>query len=372
MGNLRTDKVHRRRADVHCNERVNYPWDGLDVDAANLGGSQPTLPNLIDPSLATTTASLERGFDAGFQILQPPGASFADVLAFEADYVRLFMDETPVAEKKEILHVVCDRVLPYRAQVPPRIFPPQSFYDILLQNEVDLENITFPVKRCVTWFHTLTIEQADNCIERVLKARENVGRERSDLEDQSRPTPPPKGSRKTRSASIVDHQHPLLSVELTQEPTMTSRKIIGSSEEFLELSDAYTTHIRREKSSDDGTADPTWPSTTQEKLVYVEQAVMAIYDVSDFVEKTSALEKKARIDSLTSQQQTNDGEDQARTSKKRKLPEQADCKTPTMGKKIPKLNPVEAVLASSGKSPKEQLKAVLRHELKDFEAEYLG
>lgn len=43
-----------------------------------------------------------------------------------------------------------------------------------------------------------------------------------------------------------------------------------------------------------------------------------------------------------------------------------------MGKKIPKLNPVEAVLVGSSKSPKEQLKAILRHELKDIEAEYLG
>ncbi|KAI8244186.1 hypothetical protein K4K57_004389 [Colletotrichum sp. SAR 10_99] len=332
------------------------------------------LPSFIDPSMATSTASPERGFDPEFELIQPPGASFADVLAFEADYVRLFMDETPSAEKKEILHVVCglDRVLPYRAQVPPRIFPPQSFYDILLQNEVDLENVTFPVKRCVAWFHTLTIEQADDCIERVRKARENVGRERSGLEDQPRPTAQPKRSRKAKSASIVDHQHPLLLEELTEEPTMTFRKIIGSSEEFLELSDAHTTHIRREKLSDAENADPTWPSTAEEKLAYVEQAVMAIYDVSDFVEKTSALEKKARIDSLTSQQQTNHGEDEARPSKKRKLAEQAACKNPPMGKKIPKLNPVEAVLASSGKSPKEQLKAILRHELKDFEAEYLG
>ncbi|KAJ0340157.1 hypothetical protein COL154_010443 [Colletotrichum chrysophilum] len=153
---------------------------------------------------------------------------------------------------------------------------------------------------------------------------------------------------------------------------MTFRKIIGSSEEFLELSDAYITHIRHEKSSNAEDADPTWPSTTQEELAYVEQAVMAIYDVSDFVEKTSALEKKARIDSSTSQQQTNDGEDEPRPSKKRKLTDKAACETPTMGKKIPKLNPVEAVLTASSKSPKEQLKAILRHELKDIEAEYLG
>lgn len=104
-----TGKDRRRRADVNWNENANYPWDRLGVNAANLGGSQPMLPNFIDPSLTTTTGSLEQGFEQECQLLQPPGSSFADVLAFEADYVRLFMNETPSSEKKEILHIVCGK-----------------------------------------------------------------------------------------------------------------------------------------------------------------------------------------------------------------------------------------------------------------------
>ncbi|KAI8211832.1 hypothetical protein K4K54_004529 [Colletotrichum sp. SAR 10_86] len=291
---------------------------------------------------------------------------------FDAEYHSLFRQDTAQKTKEHIFGVVCDKVLPYRAQEYPRLFPPVMFYDLLCQNDADRARTAPLARRCAAWFHDLTIEQADHCVARILRARQDMNGRSNLPERQPQKAVAPKRSRSSKSSLAMDHQHPVLATELAKAPTMTYREIIKNSEDFEVLSKAYSTHIRKEKLDDVEKTDDTWPITTQEELMYVKQAVMAIYDTTEYVEKTAALQKKARIDALTSQQKdaSRDGDTEPR--KKRKLADATALKTDSMGKKIPKLNPVEAVLASPEKSPREQLKAIIRHELKDFEVAYLG
>lgn len=218
----------------------------------------------------------------------------------------------------------------------------------------------------------MTIEQADHCVDRILRARQDMNGEINLPEKQSQKAVAPKRSRSSKSTLAMDHQHPVLVTELAKAPTMMYREIIKNSEDFEVLSKAYSTHIRKEKLDDVEKTDDTWPVTTQKELMYVKQAVMAIYDTTEYVEKTAALQKKARIEALTSQQKDASRDGDTEPQKKRKLADATALKTESMGNKIPKLNPVEAVLANPEKSPREQLKAVLRHELKDFEVAYLG
>lgn len=209
-------------------------------------------------------------------------------------------------------------------------------------------------------------------MDQILRARQDMNGKINLPEKQPQKAAGPKRPRSTKSPLAIDHQHPVLVTELAKAPTMTYREIIKNAEDFEALSKAYNTHIRKAKLDDVDKTDGTWPVTTQKELMYIKQAVMAIYDTTEYVEKTAALQKKARIEALTSQEKDANGGGDTEPRKKRKLADATALKTDSMGKQIPKLNPVEAVLANPEKSPREQLKAVLRHELKDFEVAYLG
>ncbi|KAF9880121.1 hypothetical protein CkaCkLH20_02075 [Colletotrichum karsti] len=392
-GNFASDYSVDSSAGLSCDDFNLWNYDGSlpHVVPRNSFGMDPSnnIPNATFGDLqnvgmqASALPQISSSFEPGPSFftrmqepdIQPHGPAMLDaVQMIEADpdveFASLFDDNTPNATTDEILRVVCDKILPYRAKDFPRLFPPVYFYELLLQNEEDRDEVIPLATRCVKWFLNMTPEQADSRIAEIHEVRRAMKAKGLDQEPQAHPAKNTKRSRSAKKAAITSHQHPVLVAELAKSPRMEYRPSIRSMEEYLTLSEAYVTYIRQMELNDVAETDETWPSTTAMEIQYVKQAALAIFDTTDFAEKTDALNNKAHIDKLTAERQGEaDGEaDSVGNIKKRKRGADATDAV----KKLPKLNPSESILADPNSSPARLLKAVLRYEITDFEVELLS
>ncbi|KAI8197678.1 hypothetical protein KHU50_009406 [Colletotrichum sp. SAR 10_65] len=288
------------------------------------------------------------------QLPQPPLDN--DVGLFATEYEALFTNEISGASKDRLIRVMSEKVIPYRARDGWRLFPPVSFYELLLQNEWDRDEILPIAVRCAKWFLSQTVQQADV---RIAEVEDLLKRHTAPIQPPAEAPEPLRKTKSSRKRKMTAHQgqNPMIAAELDKSPTMAYRKIIGSKDQFARLKEEYVRHIRHEEANDMEHIDPTWPSTEATDCQYVRQAVEAIYDTSNFIEKAAALEKKARIDDESSEA----------PNKKRKVGMEA-----ASGMKQTKLNPTDTILANPNSSPRAQLKAVIRHELKDIDVEMLS
>ncbi|KAF4823266.1 hypothetical protein CGCSCA5_v002026 [Colletotrichum siamense] len=287
-----------------------------------------------------------------------------DVSVFAAEYESLFGNMITREAKEKILDVVCDKVIYYRAQ-DSRIFPPTLFYEILLQNEPQRATMTPLAVRCVKWFHTMSPDDADVPIVRLndLRVRLTTGAS-ADSRIVSQPQNGVSRKGAGKRAKIVAHQNPLVASEMEKMATMSYRELIGGMDDFAELERAYSNHIRKHE-EDSVSSDQSWPTSPEKERDYVRQAVSAIFDTSHFSEKTSAIEKRAQIAEISANRGTMDGTETS--SKKRKLEDALMAR-----KKAPKLTSAESTLADESSSPANQLRAVLRYDLNDYEAEMMS
>ncbi|KAI8165820.1 hypothetical protein K4K49_012606 [Colletotrichum sp. SAR 10_70] len=284
---------------------------------------------------------------------------------FAVEFESLFDAETNLEKRLQILHIAC--VIRYRRHDGYRLFPPEDFYEYLLQNEPDRDETTPIATRCAKWFHSMTPSDADLRIDELLELRKSL----------TTPSPPdlrhvnfpkqtaPASKGKAKASEITDHQHPLIAREMAKPATMGYHNLIRSMEHFDELEEAYDNHIRKDVLESPTETDVTWPVSQEMQYGYIGQAFAAIFDTASFVEKTAALAKQARIDENNAVTQEMPVECNTGPSKKRKLDHGASHSL----KRLEKLNTAEAVLADPNSTPRQQLKAIIHYELTDFEAE---
>ncbi|KAF5523443.1 hypothetical protein CGCA056_v005719 [Colletotrichum aenigma] len=288
---------------------------------------------------------------------------------FAVEFESLFDGEANSERKLQILHIACDKVIRYRRHDGYRLFPPEDFYEYLLQNEPDRDETTPIATRCAKWFHSITPSDADLRIDELLELRKSL----------TTPSPPdlrhvnfpkqtaPASKGKAKASEITDHQHPLIAREMANPATMGYRSLIRSMEHFDELEEAYDNHIRKDALESPTETDATWPVSQEMQYGYIGQAFAAIFDTASFAEKTAALAKQARIDETNVATQETPAECQTGASKKRKLDHGASHGL----KRLEKLNTAETVLADPKSTPQQQLKAIIHYDLTDFEAELL-
>ncbi|KAE9571571.1 hypothetical protein CGMCC3_g12412 [Colletotrichum fructicola] len=217
---------------------------------------------------------------------------------FAVEFESLFDAEANSERKLQILHIACDKVIRYRRHDGYRLFPPEDFYEYLLQNEPDRDETTPIATRCAKWFHSMTPSDADLRIDELLELRKSLTTPSpADLRHVNFPkqtAPASKG--KAKASEITDHQHPLIAREMAKSATMGYRSLIHSMEHFDELEEAYDNHIRKDVLESPAETDATWPVSQEMQYGYIGQAFVAIFDTASFAEKTAALAKQARID----------------------------------------------------------------------------
>ncbi|KAJ0362048.1 hypothetical protein COL26b_013495 [Colletotrichum chrysophilum] len=240
--------------------------------------------------------------------------------AFTHDLELLKSPTAPLSDKKRILDVLCDKVFPYRLHNGDRSFPPIEFYFYLLYNSLN-RDFEWPLAfRCVTYFDQSSAATVDNVIQDLVSSRDAIvasgvltesfgqakppqkhARSRSGSaminhagvnsnEPEEFLAPPPK---RARAISIVrevpvDHKQ-LIATELDKPCSFTYRKLISSIDHSTNVEKAYYRHVR--KDAPDAADDHTWPDTRDKMFAYIQQAVEAILDTSNFHEKDIALQK---------------------------------------------------------------------------------
>ncbi|KAF5504674.1 hypothetical protein CGCF413_v004213 [Colletotrichum fructicola] len=239
-----------------------------------------------------------------------------------------------------------DQVYCYYVSIPSfygyRLFPPEDFYEYLLQNEPDRDETTPIATRCAKWFHSMTPSDADLRIDELLELRKSLT------------TPSP-----------ADLRHVNFLKQTAPASKGKAKALIRSMEHFDELEEAYDNHIRKDVLESPAETDATWPVSQEMQYGYIGQAFVAIFDTASFAEKTAALAKQARIDETNAATQETPAECQTGASKKRKL----DHGGPAATKRLEKLNTTEATLADPKSTPQKQLRAIIHYDLTDFEAE---
>ncbi|KAJ5018633.1 hypothetical protein K4K57_004390 [Colletotrichum sp. SAR 10_99] len=265
---------------------------------------------------------------------------------FAVEFDSLFDAEANPEKKLQILQIVCG--IRYRRHDGYRLFPPEDFYEYLLQNEPDRDETTPIATRCAKWFHSMTPSDADLRIDELLELRKSLTTPSPpDLRHVNFPKQTAQANQgKAKASEITDHQHPLIAREMAKSATMGYRSLIRSMEHFDELEEAYDNHIRKD-------------------CDYIGQAFAAIFDTASFAEKTAALAKQARIDEINAATQDTPAECQTGASKKRKLDHGGSAAT----KRLQKLNTTKATLADPRSTPQKQLRAIIHYDLTDFEAE---
>ncbi|KAF4837384.1 hypothetical protein CGCSCA4_v011911 [Colletotrichum siamense] len=240
--------------------------------------------------------------------------------AFVHDLELLRSPTAPLSYKKRILDVLCDKVFPYRLHDGDRSFPPMEFYSYLLYNSPN-RDYEWPLAfRFVTYFHQSSAATVDNVIQDLVSSRaaivasgvlnESFGQAKPHQKhthsrsgsamtnhagvNNDKPeeflAPPAK---RARAISIVrevpvDHKQ-LIATELDKACSFTYRKLITSIDHSTSVEKAYYRHVR--KDAPDIASDNTWPDTQDKMFAYIQQAVEAILDTSNFHEKDIALEK---------------------------------------------------------------------------------
>ncbi|KAI8309979.1 hypothetical protein K4K59_008693 [Colletotrichum sp. SAR11_240] len=217
----------------------------------------------------------------------------------------------PLSDKKRILDVLCDKVFPYRLHDGDRSFPPMEFYSYLLYNSPN-RDYEWPLAfRCVTYFHQSSAATVDNVIQ--------------DL--------------------------------------VSSRATIVASDHSIDVEKAYYRHVR--KDVPDIANDHTWPDTQDKMVTYIQQAVEAILDTSNFHEKDIALEKARAWEAYEVAQKAAEDEmntlsAQATLKRKRQI---------DVPKKPSPMTKLEMTYADPRSSPSKLLHAAVHHELRDIEVE---
>ncbi|KAJ0273511.1 hypothetical protein CBS470a_012238 [Colletotrichum nupharicola] len=257
---------------------------------------------------------------------------------FAVEFESLFDAEADSERKLQILHIACDKVIRYRRHDGYRLFPPEDFYEYLLQDEPDRDETTPIATRCAKWFHSMTPSDADLRIDELPELRKSLT------------TPSP-----------ADLRH----VNFPKQTAPASKGKAKAMEHFDELEEAYDNHIRKDVLESPAETDATWPVSQEMQYGYIGQAFAAIFDTASFAEKTAALAKQARIDETNAATQETPAECQTGASKKRKL----DHGGPAATKRLENLNTTEATLADPKSTPQKQLRAIIHYDLTHFEAE---
>ncbi|KAK2774073.1 hypothetical protein CKAH01_13296 [Colletotrichum kahawae] len=315
--------------------------------------------------------------------------------AFIYDLELLKCPITPLSDKKRILDVLCDKVFPYRLHDGDRSFPPMEFYSYLLYNAQNRE-FAWPLAfRCVTYFHQSTATTVDNVIQDLVSSRAAIVASGALAESIGHAEPPQKhahprsGSAPLNSAGVnndepeeflalpakrartgqapaivkevPEDQTFFIATELDKPCSFTYRKLITGIEHSTEVENAYYRHIR--KDSPDAADDRTWPDTEGKSFAYIQQAVEAILDTSNFHEKDLALQKAQAWEAY---ERTNKAvEDEinileSEPSRKRKRQAEVPKKPSPMTK-------VDKTYADPTSSPSKLLHAAVHHELGDIE-----
>ncbi|KAL0944888.1 uncharacterized protein CTRU02_202775 [Colletotrichum truncatum] len=319
---------------------------------------------------------------------------------FQADISVLQDILVPFEQKKLMLDIIHNEIVPYRYHDGPRLFPDLQFYSTLFYNRADFLEIWPFVNRFHTWISYLAFnspEMTDEALRRLRtmvpgyapnmklsqifqQPEHNPGPvfpperpiqvlpQNQNLEDEA-PMPHKSASRKKRAPVHRDDDHPLLADELNRPANFSYRGIIRDMEHFEEVDDAYEWHVKR-KAGQSPTEDATWPSTTVEQKEHVKTLFDNITNMTNFYELRKATE---RLSSLLAQQAGEDSGpilvDEEGSSRKRQ-------RTNKAGKQAERLRPsgvnkADWELMNPESSAVDRLAAVVHHPITDIEIEIL-
>ncbi|KAF5506015.1 hypothetical protein CGCS363_v004108 [Colletotrichum siamense] len=341
-------------------------------------------------------ASETQAASAGYSIGRTPSGVFQDSVnnAFIHDLELLKSPTAPLSDKKPILDVLCDKVFPFRLHDGDRRFPPMEFYSYLLYNSPN-RDFEWPLAfRCVTYFHQSSAATVDNVIQDLVSSRAVIVAS-GVLTESFGQTKPPQKQKRIRSGSaminhaVVNNDEPqellappakwaraisivtgvpvdykqLIATELDKPCSFTYRKLITSIDHSTDVEKAYYHHIR--KDAPNIANDHTWPDTQDKMFTYIQQAVEAILDTSNFHEKDIALEKARaweayEVTQRAAEDEMNTLSAQATLKRKRQI---------DVPKKPSPMTKLEMTYADPRSSPSKLLHAAVHHELRDIEVE---
>ncbi|KAF4867697.1 hypothetical protein CGCSCA1_v013143 [Colletotrichum siamense] len=238
---------------------------------------------------------------------------------FQVDLNILHDPLVPAAQKRWMLDIIFDQIVPYRYHQEPRLFPELSFYGTLLNNRADFMEIWAFVIRFHEWIYDLAIsnsQMADAALEEMSQIKTSVDIELSlDLAQSidalvpEYPSPPrttaemsypatpqelPKQKTRAQTATNEGSDDAFLVAELQKPASVTYEGIIRDLDHFKGVDEAYARHVKRPA----GTSpeeDASWPQTLEKRSAYVRDMYNAITQTDDFFELRKAKERLAKV-----------------------------------------------------------------------------
>ncbi|KAF9880120.1 hypothetical protein CkaCkLH20_02074 [Colletotrichum karsti] len=290
---------------------------------------------------------------------------------------------TPSSVKADMLAVIIDTVIHYRSRHGNRAFPPEQFYEFLLENNENADFARPLACRCAKYLRSLSPEDADAEIEYLRNLRLDMsqgqagGQEQSASQDgrasrQNQPSEaqavddtevsqapaPERGSHRED-----ENSGSALKEELNKPCSFAYRGLIQDINHYVDVEKEYLGLIRHE--TGDANADETWPLTSELQRAYVAQVVDAIMDVSDFEEKKEALKKQQAIDAFEAAR-TAAAETEFPVSLGKRKRDHDKLSQPQ------KLSVRERTYADPKSTPEEVLQVALHHKMSDVEIEVLA
>ncbi|KAF9880122.1 hypothetical protein CkaCkLH20_02076 [Colletotrichum karsti] len=314
-----------------------------------------------------------------------------DTMLTFMDDVHLLKDPTfPVEEKRRMLDILLDHIIPYRFRYEPRVYPDLSFYATLLNNRDDFLEIWALVVRFYAWISVVAIknwsmaDEAANCL---MELRQSLGyvdifAQYSDFDPLSLgdlsplsifdETPGPAGQEEPSIASTAatrndiaasDSEDPWLAAELEKPATLVYEGVIRNLDHFLEVDKAYKQYVKRRPGLTPG-EDSSWPQTPEKTQDYIHTMYNAITNMDDFFELRRAKQRLAKVEAKKAnngQDTTDDG-----SRKRKRTATGRQSQGPPKG-----VQKSDWELLDDTSTPAQRLNIITHHQIKDVEIEIL-